>query len=620
MSTLIFVFSFTDVKFFLLKKILLLSALLFIAISTNAQSISQEEAKTLIKSLADSKPDTIQMKTLLQLAKYHVFKPGENKNDLDSAVNLISQAESLNALIKSKWANGYILLVKSYLMREKGQRDSAKELVRNAVTILNDEADKDLAGEASMDLAGYYDYNNADSLAKRIELVSIAVKSYDQSGNIKQKAASLQMLGDLYKIKGSNYIALQHLQASLDAYSSINYKQLQGIYCLMGFILARLRDFSQALDKQLLALKTAELVGDSSMQLCEIFNYLGELHLALSEKEKAIYYYTKALEVAKKHNDIFAIYIASVNIANVRASMNEPYKALDMMKILSSKYEKPKNNNLDYNIARCYISSYSALKQFEKARPYANQLLDMVNTLKLSNNASISNYTVAIRFFIAAGEINEANKYLEKHNEIASKLNNFYYLAAIINALPEKPILIGHSLGGLIVQLLMQQELGAIGVAMHSFPPSGVGSLRFSLMKAVWEAMAFFSSSKKTYLMPFATWRYAMINGLEYDEQKELYYRYATPESKKILREAFKCVAIIDFKKEHAPLLFTAGGMDKLTPPSINFNNYKRYADRYSTIDYKEFKDHAHLVFGHPAWKTEADYVLHWLSCIDDFK
>ena len=202
-------------------------------------------------------------------------------------------------------------------------------------------------------------------------------------------------------------------------------------------------------------------------------------------------------------------------------------------------------------------------------------------------------------------------------NTINSLTNHF---AAIINALPEKPILIGHSLGGLIVQLLMQQELGAIGVAMHSFPPSGVGSLRFSLMKAVWEAMAFFSSSKKTYLMPFATWRYAMINGLEYDEQKELYYRYATPESKKILREAFKCVAIIDFKKEHAPLLFTAGGMDKLTPPSINFNNYKRYADRYSTIDYKEFKDHAHLVFGHPAWKTEADYVLHWLSCIDDFK
>ena len=54
----------------------------------------------------------------------------------------------------------------------------------------------------------------------------------------------------------------------------------------------------------------------------------------------------------------------------------------------------------------------------------------MINTLKLSNNAIISYYTVAIRFFIAAGEINEANKYLEKHNEIASKLNNFYYLAA----------------------------------------------------------------------------------------------------------------------------------------------------------------------------------------------
>ena len=425
-----FVITLTGNKYFLVNKVLLISALLLISITVYSQSISQEEAKALTKSLLNSKQDSSLVNTFLKLAKYHIFKPGENKRDLDSAADLISQAENLNTGINSKWANGYILLVKSYLLREIGQQEKAKESARISAAILNDMTDKNLAGEANMNLSGYYDYNDADSLLKRIELVSLAVKSFDQSGNMQQKAASLQMLGDLYKIKGSNYIALQHLQESLDAYKSINYKQLQGIYCQMGFIHARLRNFSQALDKQLLALKTAELVADSSMQLCEIYNYLGELHLALSEKEKAIYYYNNALEVAKKHNDVLAIYIAGVNIANVWASLNEPYRALDIMKSLSSEYEKPKNNNLDYNIARCYINSYCALKKFGAARPYAIQLLNMVNTLKLSNNAIISYYTVAIRFFIAAGEINEANKYLEKHNEIASKLNNFYYLAA----------------------------------------------------------------------------------------------------------------------------------------------------------------------------------------------
>src|SRR6266478_8792936 len=56
-------------------------------------------------------------------------------------------------------------------------------------------------------------------------------------------------------------------------------------------------------------------------------------------------------------------------------------------------------------------------------------------------------------------------------NTITSLTDHF---SSVINALPEKPVLIGHSVGGLIVQLLLQQELGVAGVAIHSFPPRGV--------------------------------------------------------------------------------------------------------------------------------------------------
>jgi pimeloyl-ACP methyl ester carboxylesterase len=188
------------------------------------------------------------------------------------------------------------------------------------------------------------------------------------------------------------------------------------------------------------------------------------------------------------------------------------------------------------------------------------------------------------------------------------------HFASIINELPEKPILIGHSFGGLIVQLLLQKDLGISGAAIHSFPPRGVNRFRLSLLKAIWETMVLFSSSKQTYMMSFSKWSYTMANGMDYEQQKELYYRYAIPESKKIIREAFNCMAKIDFDKPHAPLLLTSGGNDKLIPPSLSYSNYKKYATANSITDYVEFKTHTHLVFGVPSWTDEAETVFHWLQ------
>jgi hypothetical protein len=114
--------------------------------------------------------------------------------------------------------------------------------------------------------------------------------------------------------------------------------------------------------------------------------------------------------------------------------------------------------------------------------------------------------------------------------------------------------------------------------------------------------------------MSFNKWRYAIANGMDYTQQKELYYLYAIPESKKIIREALNCIAKIDFHKPHVPFLFTSGSNDKLIPASLNYSNYKKYAYGTSVTEYIEFKDHTHLVFGVPAWREEADCVLHWLD------
>jgi pimeloyl-ACP methyl ester carboxylesterase len=190
------------------------------------------------------------------------------------------------------------------------------------------------------------------------------------------------------------------------------------------------------------------------------------------------------------------------------------------------------------------------------------------------------------------------------------------YFAVIINTLPVESIIIGHSLGGLIAQLLLQRGIGAAGVALHSFPPRGVNRYRFSFLETWWEAMGFFTSSRKSYLMRFRKWKKTVANGMDCDQQKQAYYDYAIPESKLIIRDTFECMTKVDFSKPHAPLLFIAGGRDRFIPASLNLNNYKKYKMSQSITEYKNFKRRNHLVFSPSAWKEDADFILCWLGLI----
>jgi non-heme chloroperoxidase len=58
------------------------------------------------------------------------------------------------------------------------------------------------------------------------------------------------------------------------------------------------------------------------------------------------------------------------------------------------------------------------------------------------------------------------------------------HYAALIEALPEPPILIGHSFGGLFVQLLLDRGVGAAGVALDPAPPKGILIIQPSALRS----------------------------------------------------------------------------------------------------------------------------------------
>ena len=186
----------------------------------------------------------------------------------------------------------------------------------------------------------------------------------------------------------------------------------------------------------------------------------------------------------------------------------------------------------------------------------------------------------------------------------------------MIRKLPEKPLLIGHSMGGLVTQLLLQRDVAAAGVAIDSAPPAGVFAPSWSFLKANFPMINPFVPGSAPRSMPFEDFQYAFVNTLPLAEQQADYARYVVPESRKVPRDSLAGAGAIDFKKAHAPLLMIAGEKDHIIPAGLNKINYEKYhaSASSSRTDFKEFPGRVHFIIGQKGWEEVAGYVGEWLS------
>ena len=185
----------------------------------------------------------------------------------------------------------------------------------------------------------------------------------------------------------------------------------------------------------------------------------------------------------------------------------------------------------------------------------------------------------------------------------------------IIKGLDSPPALIGHSMGGLVVQILINRGLGACGVAIDSAPPAGVFTTKWSFLVANLPVINPFKGNTPD-LISYPRFNYAFVNGFQESEQVSAYENYVVPESRNVPRSSTGKAGKVDFKKEHNPLLIIAGGNDNIIPSSLNVSNFKKYSNKLSQTDFKEFAGRTHFIIGQENWQEVADYIMNWFRTL----
>ncbi|MEO8765532.1 MAG: hypothetical protein ABI416_14635 [Ginsengibacter sp.] len=397
--------------------------LLLIVVTVYGQDISRQDADSMRYALGETKKDIDRIYLLLNLARFQIFKPGENPIDLDSAIVYIKEASALNKTVKSSTAWGYQLLTESFLTKERGNKEEGKKMVEKAITILGSGSNKSYLGRAYFELSNYYDYNDSLQLSRRIALVQQSIDAFQQAGDLKEKGRSLEMIGDLYSETGDFDKTIQVLKQALAVYDSIKLQSTQGAYALLGAsYLFQGRDYGKALSYLLESLKTARLVMDTTIRLCQINNYIGVLYNEIGRSEMAVKYLADALEVARKYNDEQSIYLLVLNIASAYNELDMPAKAIKVLGWLPKKNLLSDDPNDKSVIGQCYLGAYILLGQFSRAQLYSDTLLNVANE-KIRDLGRSNIYRLVASYFFGTKQYSKARYYLVKSSDIVKRIN-----------------------------------------------------------------------------------------------------------------------------------------------------------------------------------------------------
>ncbi|WP_250032365.1 alpha/beta hydrolase [Paractinoplanes maris] len=192
--------------------------------------------------------------------------------------------------------------------------------------------------------------------------------------------------------------------------------------------------------------------------------------------------------------------------------------------------------------------------------------------------------------------------------------------ARYIAELPGKPIVVGHSFGGLIAQKLLAAGVAAAAVAISPAPIKGAGKLPFAQIRSALPVLRNPRNKTRAVALSERQFRYGFGNALDRDESRRLFDAYAIPGPG---RPVFELIAAkkdphspteVDLTADRGPLLITGATDDHTVPEVVSRQAYGLYSGSPAVTDYHAFGGRGHSLVFDSGWSDVAHYVLGWID------
>ena len=182
----------------------------------------------------------------------------------------------------------------------------------------------------------------------------------------------------------------------------------------------------------------------------------------------------------------------------------------------------------------------------------------------------------------------------------------------IVRALPEEPILIGHSVGAVFTQHLLNRGLGVAGVAINPAPTPGEPLYPHSNISAL-PVFHDLLSWRKVKVMSRRFFRRRFAQTAPEAQKDALYDRYIVPTPGKVYWDGvIKPLRISWANPDRAPLLLIGGGKDLIADAGMTRAIFRKQSRAGSLTELRIFPDRSHWTGIDAGWEEVADLALDW--------
>jgi non-heme chloroperoxidase len=179
-----------------------------------------------------------------------------------------------------------------------------------------------------------------------------------------------------------------------------------------------------------------------------------------------------------------------------------------------------------------------------------------------------------------------------------------------------KPVIVGHSMGGLLAQMLAERGLARALVLLSPAPPAGCMFVNASVLRCFRSIITTWGFWRSPAVLPFRDAEYALFPRMAPDRRGTLHAECLPESGRAVFEIGFsfldgKRAARVQADRIACPVLVMAGSEDRITPASVVRKNVALYGGRAA---YREWEGHSHWLLEEPGWEEIAEYAADWIS------